>query len=391
LLRLFNRGIEVSTHASTLGAFGPADRLVFYAEGRAGLASDDNVYWIGVGGDTLPMSTRSGRPIAALPVTNDVEITRLVDRDTLLAHAFRPYDPAFDHWFNQVFYSNQDRTITFNTSRAIAGRTGLWRVQIADNTSTPASQPNRTLNIRKGATTINSLVYKGTGTNEVTAVLAANQLNAGTTDFTFRITASGATPLVGLLRSLALTYPREAVLENGVLTFTQARSERNLRVEGFTTDNPWLLDITDSRRPVRLTGAQITGPPGAQVATMGLLTSAESTYYLADDATVLPCPSLNSASSPDLSSTTNQAHCLYIAPPAFHAALAPLAARREAQGLRTRIVDINDVWEQFGHGLRDPAAIRQFIGYTRHHWARPAPRYVILVGEASFDPRNATA
>jgi hypothetical protein len=193
-LRMFNLGQEIATWSSTTGLFGPADRLVFYAEGRAGLASDDNVYWIGVGGDPIPMSSRSGRPIAALPVTNDVEITRLVERDTLLAHAFRPYDPSFDHWFNQVFYSNQDRTVTLNTSRAIAGRTGTWRVQIADNTSTPASQPNRTLNIRKGPTTINSLVYKGTGTNEVTAVLAANQLNAGTTDFTFRITASGATP-----------------------------------------------------------------------------------------------------------------------------------------------------------------------------------------------------
>jgi hypothetical protein len=387
-LRMFNRGGEIATWASSTGTFGPADRLVFYAEGFSGLATDENVYWIGVGGDALPMGSRSARPLSALAVTNDIEITRLLDRDTLLAHAFRPYDPAFDHWFNQVFYSNQDRTITFNTSRAIAGRTGTWRIQIADNTSTPASQPNRTLNIRKGPTTINSLVYKGTGTNEVSAVLAANQLNAGTTDFTFRITASGATPLVGLVRYLALTYPREAALENGALTFTQPRGERNLRVEGFTTGNPWLLDITDSRRPVRLAGAQIDGAPGAHEATLGLLTTAETTCYFVDESSVLPCPALNASSAPDLSSATNQAHCIYIAPAAFHAALAPLAARREAQGLRTRIVDINHVWTQFGHGLRDPAAIRQFIGYARHHWARPAPRYVLLAGEASFDPRN---
>ncbi len=387
-LRLFNRGEEIATWVSSSGSFGPADRFVFYAEGFAGLASDDNVYWISVGGDSLPMTTRAARPLAALPLTNEVEVTRMVDRDAILAHAFRPYDPSFDHWFNQVFYSNQDRVITLDTSRAIPDRVATWRAQIADNTSTPASQPNRTLNIRKGAATLNTLVYKGTGTNEVTALLAANQLNPGTTDFTFRITASGATPLVGLLRYLSLTYTRAAALQQGVLTFTQARSERNLLVEGFTTASPWLLDITDSRRPVRLTGAQISGSPGVHEARLGLLTVAESTYLFADESSVLPCPTLNAASARDLSSATNQAHCIYIAPADFHAALAPLAARREAQGLRTCVVDINDVWKQFGHGIRDPAAIRQFIGYTRHHWKRPAPRYVILVGEASFDPRN---
>ncbi|MFO1528395.1 MAG: C25 family cysteine peptidase [Kiritimatiellia bacterium] len=387
-LRVFNRGVEVATRASTDGLFGPADQLVFYAEGYAGLATDDNIYWIATGGESLPMGARAARPLAALAVTNDVEVTRMVDRDRLLAYQFRPFDPAFDHWFTEVFYSNQDKILTLDTSRAIPGRTGTWRVQIADNGSTPASQPNRTLNIRKGATTLNSLVYKGTGTNEVTAVLAAGQLAANTTDFTFRITASGATTLVGLLRYLGLTYPREAVLENGTLTFTQARSERNLRVEGFTGESPWLLDVTDSRRPVRLTGAQITGGPASFTATLGLLTATESTYYLADAAALRPCPAFNPATSADLGATTNQAHCIYIAPRAFHAALQPLVARREAQGLRTRVVDIEDVWQQFGHGLRDPAAIRQFIGHARHNWAKPAPRYVTLVGEASFDPRN---
>ncbi|MFO1492958.1 MAG: hypothetical protein U1F87_19090, partial [Kiritimatiellia bacterium] len=51
-LRVFNRGVEVATRASTDGLFGPADQLVFYAEGYAGLATDDNIYWIATGGES---------------------------------------------------------------------------------------------------------------------------------------------------------------------------------------------------------------------------------------------------------------------------------------------------------------------------------------------------
>ena len=38
-------------------------------------------------------------------------------------------------------------------------------------------------------------------------------------------------------------------------------------------------------------------------------------------------------------------------------------------------------------GRRDPQAIRDFLACARKYWSRP-PRYLLLVGDASFDPRN---
>ena len=48
---------------------------------------------------------------------------------------------------------------------------------------------------------------------------------------------------------------------------------------------------------------------------------------------------------------------------------------------------MTDVYDEFSFGEKSPEAIRAFLGVARDKWAR-APRYVLLVGDASFDPKN---
>src|SRR4030067_427885 len=40
------------------------------------------------------------------------------------------------------------------------------------------------------------------------------------------------------------------------------------------------------------------------------------------------------------------------------------------------------------HGRPAPAAIQTFVHYARAHWTPPAPRFLLLAGDASYDPRN---
>ena len=58
---------------------------------------------------------------------------------------------------------------------------------------------------------------------------------------------------------------------------------------------------------------------------------------------------------------------------------------RERQGLRVRVVDVQDIYDEFSGGLLDPRAIRDFIAYTYDYWPRPAPAYVLLVGDGTYD------
>jgi hypothetical protein len=52
------------------------------------------------------------------------------------------------------------------------------------------------------------------------------------------------------------------------------------------------------------------------------------------------------------------------------------------------VVSISQVYDQFSYGLVDPAAIRELLRYAQANWVKPAPQYVLLVGEASYDYRD---
>ena len=47
-----------------------------------------------------------------------------------------------------------------------------------------------------------------------------------------------------------------------------------------------------------------------------------------------------------------------------------------------------EIADEFGYGQPSAEAIRSFIAYAYHSWAAPSARYVLLLGDASYDPRR---
>jgi hypothetical protein len=88
-----------------------------------------------------------------------------------------------------------------------------------------------------------------------------------------------------------------------------------------------------------------------------------------------------------INARSNAADFVIISHARFIDALAPLVAQRKAQGLETLVVDVEDVFDEYGYGAKSPDAIRNFLSSVQTRW-RKAPRFAMLVGDASFDPRN---
>jgi hypothetical protein len=68
--------------------------------------------------------------------------------------------------------------------------------------------------------------------------------------------------------------------------------------------------------------------------------------------------------------------------------LSDLTALRQAQGLRVKVVDVADIFDEFSYGLITPEAIRDFLAYAYQNWTAPAPQYVLLVGDHTYDYKN---
>ncbi|HJT99457.1 MAG TPA: C25 family cysteine peptidase, partial [Rhodanobacteraceae bacterium] len=81
---------------------------------------------------------------------------------------------------------------------------------------------------------------------------------------------------------------------------------------------------------------------------------------------------------------------LIVAHPKLIDAIRPLAAFHEKRGLKVAILDVNDVYDEFNDGITHPRAIRNLVDRAWHEWPSPQPRFLLLVGDASFDIRHET-
>lgn len=90
----------------------------------------------------------------------------------------------------------------------------------------------------------------------------------------------------------------------------------------------------------------------------------------------------------DLLSHANAADYLVIAPDELAAAAQGLAQYREdASDLRSLVVLLEDIYDEFNHGAESPLAIRDFLAHAHSAWRRP-PRYVVLAGAGTYDYRD---
>jgi hypothetical protein len=60
---------------------------------------------------------------------------------------------------------------------------------------------------------------------------------------------------------------------------------------------------------------------------------------------------------------------------------------RRAQGLKVTTIPVDFLYDQFNAGYAEPEAIRSFLFWISEHWPS-LPKYVLLMGDASFDPQG---
>jgi hypothetical protein len=55
---------------------------------------------------------------------------------------------------------------------------------------------------------------------------------------------------------------------------------------------------------------------------------------------------------------------------------------------RTKLVYVDDIYDEFSYGYPEPEAIRSFLKYANGNWTSPAPSYLTLIGDANYDYKN---
>ncbi len=134
---------------------------------------------------------------------------------------------------------------------------------------------------------------------------------------------------------------------------------------------------------------------------VGIRTTATTAAYV-PVASVHRPPAMTWRTTFTLRQWNEGADLLIVAPRDFLSTLEPLiqwkrqnlylwdeaGGRWQRTGGRIRTVAIEDVFQEFGYGMRDPAALHYFVKYAYLNAPAPAPTYLLLVGDGTYDYRN---
>ncbi|WP_109694767.1 type IX secretion system sortase PorU [Chitinophaga deserti] len=171
----------------------------------------------------------------------------------------------------------------------------------------------------------------------------------------------------------------------GALLFRDHRNYGAGKITGFEVagadGNTVVWDVTDPRRPVKLSTDLIAGSLRFS-RDAGILRE-----FAAFKPDAIPEPDyIGSVENQDLHGQ-EPVEMLIIAPPAFLPQAEKLAAwRRSHQGLTVACVPPAQIWNEFGSGVADPSALRDFL---KMHYDRKKLRFVLLMGRAGYRYKGA--
>ena len=357
------------------------DRLHFWGQAIDSKYTDVNVYWLTHGAAAgLRMASRAAQPGGASVLTTTTSL-RLEQNRYYAPHM--PRIEGYEHWFWDLLSTtnpNYPRTRTYTfTLEAGASFTALRGVLSG------YSGPHRT-QLWLNGTRLGEENWRDTRLHQpeysIPSGLPAEGSNA------ISVTESYAGSSLVVVDNFVLTGSRPLTAQADRLDFSPpAPGHWRYQTGGFASASIHLLDITDPARPVGITGAEIAAPCPCGLAFGEAVTS--TARYAAVGATGVRAPlSLAVAAPAQLTAPAAGADYILISPASLRPALDSLLDLRASQGLRVAAVDVQAIYDEFGGGIPDPAAIRAFLAWAYANWPPPAPTFAVLVGDGHYDPKG---
>jgi len=192
---------------------------------------------------------------------------------------------------------------------------------------------------------------------------------------------------ISLINYIRLTYWHDYRADNDSLTLTAGASEQ-VTIDGFTSSAIRIFDVTNAEAGgvTELSGA-IESRNGANSVTVSASGSG-TRRLLATANNQARKPATLIANQPSNWRQKGwKADFVIISRQEFFDALKPLKKLRQSQGYQVEVVDVNAIYNEFSFGNKSPQAIKDFLDYAQSSWKR-GPRFVLLAGKASFDPKN---
>ncbi|HZS05023.1 MAG TPA: C25 family cysteine peptidase [Blastocatellia bacterium] len=378
-LQLFLGGVAVPivVNGESDGRFDEADSIEFYGQGLDTRVTDTAVYWL-VSGSTA--GSRVSRVEAGAGEGQGGSFAYTVERKDRKVYFASLRNGEAENFFGPVVYtSGVEQELTVNRLDPFSGSLMMLEVSLQG-----VSETTHVIQVAVNGNVIGNVSF--TGLDKATQSLIVDKTFVREGSNIVRLVSSGGSD-VSLVDSVRLTYPHLYAADDDALRFT-GQAGQTIRIAGFTSSQVKLLDVTDARAVVEL-HPSITrrGDSYTVVAQVAGVGQRELLAVTDGRMRQVPLLKMNEPSRWRLPARGGGADFLIVTAKEMIGAAQTLQQMRKAEGLSTAIVDIEDVYDEFSDGNKNPAALRQFLTSARTGW-RHKPQYVLLLGDASYDPRN---
>ncbi len=388
------------------GVFDEGDAIEFFAPRREGergeyfdFWSDEQAFFLSWGdGNGLRFRPADGTPHAEPPMTSHRERLRLEE----------------DHYFHFGDHDESDG----NTTEYLPGKTWMWRYLLKkDSLEMPFS-------LRAPAPGPASLSFqvKHSSRDPVRVRVSLNDvvlteydirdyaISERTVEIPDGLLRDGGNRLVFLNAQIVECPPANptCTIERMYVNWAELSSNAQLRARGgrllldgaadgdtsgaakrvevadFETPDITALNLSDT---TFLTGLAVSGG-GASYAASAAVNENDKYFFYQPQSAAEPA-GFKLVSPPDLKTDALDRDYIVITHTDFDAAARRLAAYRQSvDGHRVFVASVEDVYDVFNHGLKHPRAIKEMLRYCWINSSEPKPRFALLFGDASWDPKR---
>jgi len=395
-LRMYTGGNEISiiVTGDTDNTFDPGDTILFYGKKISSRYTDNNVYWLTWDSTTpgLRMTAADGQPGSASVPTSFRQTQRSESNNMYLSNT--PNGADMDRWYWDYTYATAGNPAskTFTITLPHSSTSTAVPMIIRGLLKGYAASPQHHTRIK-----VNGDVYKDDywpSTADYPFEFSLAQPAESPASLTIEVNCpadGGISTDSVLINWFEVVYARDFVADNNQSLFSmESTGPWKYQVAGFNSNSLTALDVTDPAHPVLINNATVEQVAGGTYTLTFQQDVSSARQYAAASATGLLTPaSIVHAQTVDLYAGTNEADYIIITHPDFLAAVQPLADYHAIHhALRTMVVNVQDIYDEFSGGVMDPQAIHDFLAYANTHWTGLAPTYVLLAGDGTVDFKN---
>jgi uncharacterized protein YidB (DUF937 family) len=264
-----------------------------------------------------------------------------------------------------------------------SARAALLEVALQGVTTLPGPA-DHSVEVRLNGQALGRISYDGQQHASEKFNVPLSLLRAG--DNTVTLVALNGAGDISLVDYLRLTYPHTFEADADSLRCLASLTEGPAQtLGGFGDASVRVIDVTSAAQVEEIAGRVQAVKGGYQIT---IAVAGPNRELLAfTDAQVKRPVRIELDRPSSLHQAQEGADLLIVSRHEWMPTLAPLVRLRQQQGLAVKLVDIEDIYDEFNFGAKSSEALRDFLSYSQQHWTRPA-RYVLLAGKGSYDPRN---